>query len=113
MRDRDASPRTAGAVATTEAGGGIPAHDRGHEAASTRGVTERVGDGSDRQQRRGLAVDREGPDASARQLFDRDADWHTDAFALVELTNVLATSMRTGLAASPMRLRGSMRPRHS
>lgn len=30
----------------------------------------------------------------ARALLDRDADWHSDAFVLVELTNVLATAVR-------------------
>jgi len=30
----------------------------------------------------------------ARALLDLDADWHSDAFALVELTNVLATAVR-------------------
>lgn len=30
----------------------------------------------------------------ARALWERDADWHSDAFVLVELTNVLATAVR-------------------
>ena len=30
----------------------------------------------------------------ARSLLEFDADWHSDAFVLVELTNVLATAMR-------------------
>ena len=30
----------------------------------------------------------------ARALLEFDADWHSDAFVLVELTNVLATAMR-------------------
>lgn len=30
----------------------------------------------------------------ARALLERDADWHSDAFVLVELTNVLATAVR-------------------
>lgn len=34
--------------------------------------------------------------ADARSLLDRDADWHADEFALVELTNILATAMRVG-----------------
>jgi predicted nucleic acid-binding protein len=37
----------------------------------------------------------------ARTLLERDADWHSDAFVLVELTNVLATAIRVrGLALS-------------
>jgi predicted nucleic acid-binding protein len=31
----------------------------------------------------------------ARELLDFDADWHSESFALVELTNVLATQVRT------------------
>ena len=30
----------------------------------------------------------------ARALLERDPDWHSDAFVLVELTNVLATAVR-------------------
>jgi predicted nucleic acid-binding protein len=30
----------------------------------------------------------------ARELLELDAEWHSDAFILVELTNVLATAMR-------------------
>ena len=30
----------------------------------------------------------------ARALLEFDADWHSDAFVLVELTNALATAMR-------------------
>ena len=30
----------------------------------------------------------------ARTLFELDADWHSDAFVLIEFTNVLATAMR-------------------
>lgn len=32
----------------------------------------------------------------ARSLLALDPDWHTEAFALVELTNILATSIREG-----------------
>lgn len=32
----------------------------------------------------------------ARLLLERDPDWHSDAFALVELTNILATTVRVG-----------------
>lgn len=35
-----------------------------------------------------------GPTPHARALLERDADWHSDAFVLVEVTNVLATAMR-------------------
>lgn len=39
--------------------------------------------------------------ADARRLLERDPDWHSDAFALVEFTNVLATAIRVrGLAHS-------------
>ena len=39
-----------------------------------------------------LIDNRQTPDA--RALLVRDPDWHSDSFALVELTNVLATAMR-------------------
>lgn len=46
----------------------------------------------------------DGPKTSAaRSLLALDPDWHTEAFALVELTNIFATSIREdrlGLAAS-------------
>jgi predicted nucleic acid-binding protein len=32
--------------------------------------------------------------ARARALLEADADWHSDEFVLVELTNVLATAIR-------------------
>ena len=32
----------------------------------------------------------------ARLLLERDPDWHSDAFALVELTNILVTMVRAG-----------------
>jgi predicted nucleic acid-binding protein len=32
--------------------------------------------------------------AHARALLDRDADWHSDAFVLIDLTNVLASAVR-------------------
>jgi predicted nucleic acid-binding protein len=32
----------------------------------------------------------------ARALLERDADWHSDAFALVELTDILVTALRVG-----------------
>lgn len=32
--------------------------------------------------------------AAARSLFARDADWRSEPFALIELSNVLATTMR-------------------
>ncbi len=32
--------------------------------------------------------------AQARLLLERDPDWHTDAFAHVELTNIFATTVR-------------------
>lgn len=35
-----------------------------------------------------------GHTPNARALFELDADWHSDVFVLVELTNVLATAMR-------------------
>jgi len=31
---------------------------------------------------------------NARELLQKDADWHSDVFVLVELTNALATAMR-------------------
>lgn len=31
----------------------------------------------------------------ARALLEQDADWHSDALILIELSNVLATAMRT------------------
>lgn len=31
----------------------------------------------------------------ARALLEQDADWHSDALVLIELSNVLATAMRT------------------
>ena len=34
------------------------------------------------------------PTPRARALLENDPDWHSDAFVLVELTNVLATAMR-------------------
>jgi len=34
--------------------------------------------------------------SEARLLLERDPDWHSDAFALVELTNILATTIRVG-----------------
>lgn len=37
-----------------------------------------------------------GRTAEARLLLERDPDWHSDAFVLVELTNILATSIRAG-----------------
>jgi len=38
---------------------------------------------------------------TAQTLFSRDDDWHTESFALVELSNLLATACRTrGLASS-------------
>ncbi len=38
---------------------------------------------------------------SARQLLERDTDWRTEAFALIEFSNVMATYMRMGLASEP------------
>ena len=35
-----------------------------------------------------------GRTAEARLLLERDPDWHSDAFALVELTNMFATAIR-------------------
>jgi predicted nucleic acid-binding protein len=32
----------------------------------------------------------------ARTLFERDPDWHSASFAPLELTNILATSVRVG-----------------
>ena len=37
-----------------------------------------------------------GKTTEARSLLERDPDWHSDAFALVELTNILATTIRAG-----------------
>lgn len=37
-----------------------------------------------------------GRTAEARMLLERDPDWHSDVFALVELTNIFATSIRAG-----------------
>ena len=34
--------------------------------------------------------------AEARLLLERDPDWHSDALALIELTNIFATSIRAG-----------------
>ncbi len=34
--------------------------------------------------------------ASARALYQRDSDWRSEAFLLVELSNVLATFVRSG-----------------
>ena len=42
---------------------------------------------------------RQTPEAYA--LLERDSDWHSDVFALVELTNVLATAMRVRQLALP------------
>lgn len=33
--------------------------------------------------------------ANARALYDQDPDWHTEPLLFVELTNVLATAVRT------------------
>jgi len=33
---------------------------------------------------------------TARALLERDPEWHSETFALVELTNVLTTSIRAG-----------------
>lgn len=39
----------------------------------------------------------EGPrTVDARSLFGLDPDWHVDEFALVELSNILATAVRLG-----------------
>lgn len=35
---------------------------------------------------------------AARQLLDRDADWRSEAFVLIEFANVMATYVRRGLA---------------
>ncbi len=45
--------------------------------------------------------------ALAQQLFDQDADWHSEPFALVELSNVLATACRT-MGLSPGRARRTL-----
>ena len=37
-----------------------------------------------------------GKTTDARLLLERDPDWHSDVFALVELTNILATTIRVG-----------------
>ena len=37
-----------------------------------------------------------GKTTEARLLLERDPDWHSDAFALIELTNIFATSIRAG-----------------
>src|SRR5438874_114823 len=42
-----------------------------------------------------------GKTAEARSLLERDPDWHSDAFVLVELTNILATAVRTRRLAIP------------
>ncbi|MCC7325582.1 MAG: type II toxin-antitoxin system VapC family toxin [Burkholderiales bacterium] len=34
--------------------------------------------------------------SAARALLERDSDWRSESFVLVELTNVLATGMRVG-----------------
>ena len=34
--------------------------------------------------------------AAARQLFERDGDWCSEAFVMVEFSNVIATYVRTG-----------------
>ena len=36
---------------------------------------------------------------AARRLLEQDTDWRTEAFTLIELSNVLATYVRTGLAS--------------
>ena len=33
--------------------------------------------------------------ASAQELYERDPDWRSEAFLMVEFSNVLATSIRT------------------
>lgn len=38
---------------------------------------------------------------SARRLLEQDIDWRTEAFALIEFSNVMATYVRTGLASEP------------
>jgi predicted nucleic acid-binding protein len=37
--------------------------------------------------------------AAAQQLFERDPDWRSDAFIMIELSNVLATYVRAGALA--------------
>jgi hypothetical protein len=49
---------------------------------------------------------------AARRLLN-DPEWRTEALALIEFGNVMATYVRTGWLASLMRLRVSMRPRAS
>ena len=34
------------------------------------------------------------PSANTRALYAHDADWHSERFVLIEMTNVLATTMR-------------------
>ena len=42
------------------------------------------------------------PRKMAQELYGRDQDWHTEAFALIELTNVLATNLRVGSLPMPV-----------
>jgi predicted nucleic acid-binding protein len=37
----------------------------------------------------------------AQQLFDRDSDWCSEAFAMVEFSNILATYVRTNALTQP------------
>lgn len=45
-----------------------------------------------------LWVENEWTD-SARRLLERDSDWCTEAFALIEFANVMATYVRMGLTS--------------
>ena len=39
--------------------------------------------------------------AAAHQLFERDSDWCSEAFVMVEFSNVIATYVRTGALTQP------------
>jgi predicted nucleic acid-binding protein len=43
--------------------------------------------------------------ASAQKLFERDSDWCSEAFVMVEFSNVVATYVRTGALSQAQGLR--------
>lgn len=43
--------------------------------------------------------------AEAQRLFDRDPDWRSEAFIMVELSNILTTHVRTGALTRERALR--------
>jgi predicted nucleic acid-binding protein len=43
--------------------------------------------------------------ASAQELFERDSDWCSEAFVMVEFSNVIATYVRTGALSQTQGIR--------